>query len=91
MAGPPRYYMIMAAATNEFHAMRTYNEKVGAYRMISLISDLLQHLDVRLDAKTIVRTLDSIQMNLLEDLIHSQVPLEVPASLPLHQPSQAAL
>jgi hypothetical protein len=81
----------MAAATNEFHAMRTYNEKVGAYRMLSLISDLLQTLTMRLDSKTILRTLDAIQLNLLEDLIHSEIPQVAPVSPPLPPLSPTAL
>lgn len=74
-----RYYGIMASATTEFHAMRNYEQKVGAYRMLSTISDHLwqMHFEerLRLTTKDIVATLDSIKSNLLEDLIHSEPPV----------------
>jgi hypothetical protein len=80
-----RYYGIMASATTEFHAMRNYEQKVGAYRMLSTISDQLwqMHFEdrLRLSAKDIIVTLDSIKSNLLEDLIHSEPPV-VRVSLP---------
>ena len=91
-----RCYGLMAIATTEFHAMRTYDEKVGAYRMLSLISEQLHHMHfnekLRMDAKTIVNTLDSIQSNLLEDLIHliSLSPV-APASLLAPPPNPLSL
>ena len=69
------YYGIMATATTEFHAMRTYEQKVGAYRMLSIISDKLwdMHFEekLRLTSKDIVKTLDAIKENILQDLLNS--------------------
>ena len=86
-----RYYGIMASATTEFHAMRTYEQKVGAYRMLSIISDNLWHMHfeekLRLTSKDIIKTLESIRENLLQDLVSLTSPAD-PASQPSLQPSQ---
>lgn len=85
------YYGIMATAINEFHAMRAYEQKLGAYRMLSIISDNLWHMQfeekLRLTSNCIVKTLDAIKENMLQDLIS----LEQQAgqvSQPSLQPSQ---
>ena len=65
-----RYIGLMAIAMAEFHTM-PLEQRIGAHRMISLISNELCHMQdekLRLDTRTIVKTLDNIQTNLLEDL-----------------------
>jgi len=72
------HYGIMATATTEFHAMRTYEQKVGAYRMLSIISDKLWDMQfeekLRLTSKDIVKTLDAIKENMLQDLLNLGLP-----------------
>lgn len=61
----------MAIAMAEFHTMPV-EQKIGAHRMISLISNELWHMQfdekLRLDTKTLIKTLDDIQTNLMQDL-----------------------
>lgn len=66
-----RYIGLMAIAMAEFHTMPV-EQKIGAHRMISLISNELWHMQfdekLRLDTKTLIKTLDDIQTNLMQDL-----------------------
>ena len=61
----------MAIAMAEFHTMPV-EQRIGAHRMISLISNELWHMQfdekLRLDTKTLIKTLDNIQTNLMQDL-----------------------
>ena len=87
-----RYYGLMAAVTAEFHTMAT-QEKQGAYRMVALIFNELWHMyyneRLKLQTKTIISTLDNIQSNLLEDLIHSEPPVgQVSPPLPPPSPTE---
>ena len=86
-----RYYQLMGSATAEFHDM-SYHEKGGAIRILMILANTLwrMHFEekLRLDVRTIVKTLDDIRTNLLEDLIHLTPPVDpVPPSLsPLYIP-----
>lgn len=68
-----RYIGLMAIAMAEFHTMPV-EQRVGAHRMMSLISTELWHMrfdeNLRLDTKTIIKTLNDLQTNLLEDISH---------------------
>jgi len=60
----------MAIVMAEFHTM-PLEQRIGAHRMISLISNELCHMQdekLRLDTRTILKTLDDIQINLMEDI-----------------------
>ena len=75
-----RYIGLMAIAMTEFHSMPS-EQRVGAHRMMSLISSQLWHMQfdekLRLDMKTLIKTLDEIQTNILDDLIHLEPPITV--------------
>lgn len=61
----------MAIAMAEFHTM-PLEQRIGAHRILSVISNELWHMQfdekLRLDTRTLVKTLDTIQTNLLEDM-----------------------
>jgi hypothetical protein len=62
---------LMAIAMAEFHTM-PLEQRIGAHRILSVISNELWHMQfdekLRLDTRTLVKTLDTIQTNLLEDM-----------------------
>lgn len=69
-----RYYTFMDMAIKEFHSMPTYDEKVGAHRMMALLSDFLWnwHFEEKrtLDIRTLIKTINDTHTNFLEDLVH---------------------
>jgi hypothetical protein len=71
---PALYYGLIGEATKEYHAMSTYQEKVGAHRIISLLSSYLTTMlktdKPIVDAKLIIKTLAGIEQNFFQDLLH---------------------
>jgi hypothetical protein len=65
------YLGLMAIAMAEFHTLPA-EQRIGAYKMMALISNELWHMQfddkLRLDTRTLIKTLDDIQTNLLEDI-----------------------
>jgi hypothetical protein len=60
----------MAIAMAEFHTMPV-EQRIGAHRMMSLISCELTHMQdekMRMDVRALIRTLDDIQTNLRDDI-----------------------
>jgi hypothetical protein len=67
-----RYYTLLGNATREFHAMSTYTEKVGAHRIISLLSSHLTNSYNNKDhmtVKSLISTIKVLEDNMFQDLL----------------------
>lgn len=67
-----RYIGLMAIAMAEFHTM-PLEQRIGAQRMMALLSSELHHMHIdeklRLNVRSLISTLETIQGNLLEDIL----------------------
>ena len=85
-----RYNTLVGNATREFHAMSTYGEKVGAHRMVSLLSSHLSNAQKKkehMTVKSIVSTIQVIEKNLFQDILLMSPTLS-PQSLQADQAGQ---
>ena len=67
-----RYQTLLGNATQEFHAMSTYAEKVGAHRMLSLLTSHLTNSQKAKDHMTlnsVLSTIAKLEKNLFQDLL----------------------
>lgn len=82
-----RYRTLLGNATREFHAMSTYSEKVGAHRMVSLLSSHLTNAykeKEQMTVKSLVSTIGALERNLFQDLL-ILTPRQVPQCSPVGQ------